>query len=340
MIRYDVGPYEVLDTLGSGGMGTVYLARDVRLDRRVALKFIRSDRSPSTDDDTQQRLLHEARAASVLNHPNVCHVYDVGGEGRDSWIAMEYVEGAPLASVIRSAGRLPPRDVIRLGRQIAEALAHAHDRGILHRDLKTANIVCDREGRPKILDFGIAACVVQDIAAEVTHSATSAKAPAVEGTLSYMAPEVIRGNAQDERSDLWSLGVILFEMLSGSLPFHGRNTFDLAAAIVQGDTAALPDHVPAPLTRIVARLLSRDPANRYSSATEAAAALDALTDVGKSAPARARVAVPWPQLLLTIGLVTIGVYAMWRLQRHTPLRLTEQRLISTGAFAPRAELLS
>jgi len=331
-----VGPYEILDTLGSGGMGTVYLARDVRLARKVALKFIRSDHSTSGDDDTQQRLLHEARAASVLNHPNVCHVYDVGGEGRDSWIAMEYVEGAPLASIVQSKGRLPPGDVIHLGRQIAGALAHAHERGILHRDLKTANIVCDREGRPKILDFGIAGRLVQEIATEVTRSATHADSAAFAGTLPYMAPEVIRGSAQDARSDLWSLGVVLFELLTGSRPFDGRNAFDLAAAIVQGNMTPLPEHVPAPLARIVVRLLSNNPAERYGTAAETAAALDALADDRHAIPAGTGVAGRWPLLLLTFVLLGFGLYGLWRLTRPARLQLTEQRLISTIETSHRA----
>ena len=330
-----VGPYEILDTLGSGGMGTVYLARDIRLSRKVALKFIHSDPSTSSDGDTQQRLLHEARAASILNHPNVCHVYDVGGEGRDSWIAMEYVEGASLASIVRSKGRLPPGDVIRLGRQIAGGLAHAHDRGVLHRDLKTANIVCDREGHPKILDFGIAGRIVQDIATEVTRSATHADSSAFAGTLPYMAPEVIRGNAQDARSDLWSLGVVLFELLAGSRPFDGRNAFDLAAAIVQGKMTPVPEHVPAPLARIVVRLLSNDPGHRYGTAAETAAALDALADDRETAPAT-RVRSRWPLLALIVLLLGLGSYGVWRLTRPAHLQLTEQRLISTIETAHRA----
>ena len=331
-----VGPYEILEILGSGGMGTVYLAQDARLSRKVALKFIHSHDSTSTDDDMQRRVLQEARAASVLNHPNICHVYDVGGEGRESWIAMEYVEGAPLAATIRSNGALPPDQVIRLGRQIAEALAHAHDRGVLHRDLKPANIVCDREGRPKILDFGIAGRLVQDIATEVTRSAAAADAPGISGTLAYMAPEVIRGNPQDARSDLWSLGVVLFEMLTGNLPFRGRNAFDLAAAIVQGDRAPLPERVPAPLSRLVTRLLSSDPADRYATAAETAAALDALAGDRRAVPTGARAGSRVALLVLAVAAVGLGSYGVWRLQRPAPRQLTEQRLVSTDESSHRA----
>ena len=240
-------------------MGTVYLANDVRLGRRIALKFIDPDRYAAPNADAQQQLMHEARAASGLNHPNICQVYDVGGEGRDSWIAMEYVEGQSLAAYLRARGRLTADETIRIGRQLADALAHAHGRGILHRDLKCANIACDLGGRPKILDFGIARRLVQD-ASEATRSAAHPASSAIEGTLPYMAPEVIRGEPQDERADLWSLGVVLYELLAGRRPFDGRNSYDLAAKITQGPAVQLPEDVPAPLAHVIGRLLSRDPA--------------------------------------------------------------------------------
>src|SRR4249920_474287 len=148
------GPYDVLSVLGAGGMGTVYLARDRRLGRDVALKVLHFD---DRDAESQRRrILHEARAASALNHPNICQIYDVGEADGAAWIAMEYVEGQPLQVAIPEHG-LPAATVIRLGVQIAGALAHAHERGVLHRDLKTANAVLSGDGRPKILDFGLAA---------------------------------------------------------------------------------------------------------------------------------------------------------------------------------------
>ena len=328
-----VGPYEILDTLGSGGMGTVYLARDPRLDRRIALKFIDAERFSSDDSDAQQRLLHEARAASGLNHPNICQVYDVGGEGRESWIAMEYVEGESLSSMIRGRG-LTPDATVHLGRQIAEGLGHAHQRGILHRDLKSANIVCDRDGRPKILDFGIARRLPKDNGKESTRIQTVAAASGIEGTLPYMAPEVIRGAPQDERSDLWSFGVVLYEMLTGTLPFTGQNSFDLAAAIVQG-AVQLPESVPAPLARIVARLLSREPAARYATAAETAAALDALSD-HPAKPQRGRRVLPPRYAVAVVALVAVTAAVAWWWRRDTALQLVEQRLISTSATPQRA----
>jgi Tol biopolymer transport system component len=316
-------------------MGTVYLARDSRLDRRVALKFLDPDRFPSDDHDVHRRLLHEARAASGLNHPNICQVYDVGGEGRDSWIAMEYVEGESLASIVRGRGRLTSAETVRIGRQLAEALAHAHERGILHRDLKSANIVCDRQGHAKILDFGIARRLAQDIAREATRTEAADTAPGVEGTLSYMAPEVIRGHAQDERSDLWALGVVLFEMLTGTLPFVGRNSFDLAASIVQGSPVQLPDTVSPSLAHVVTRLLSREPTARYASAAETAAALDALSEHRATTLHRRRVS---GSRYAIAGLTVVAIVASiaWWLRRDAPLRLGEQRLISASAAPHRA----
>ena len=309
-------------------MGTVYLARDSRLGRQVALKFIATDRAAGSAGDARQRLLREARAASVLNHPSICQVYDVGGEGREAWIAMEYVEGASLASVIRTRGPLPAAEVMALGRQIAEALAHAHHRGVLHRDLKGANIVCDRDGRPKILDFGIARQLVQHIADEVTRASVTGTGAAIEGTLPYMAPEAIRGEPQDERSDLWSLGVVLYEMCTGQLPFQGRNSLDLAAAIVNGSPAPIPDGVPQPLALVLSRLLSRDPSARHGTAAEVAAALgtsEATVVSRRPGAGLSRTVV----ITAAIVLTAIAAWAIWRLPRGTALTLTEQRLINT-----------
>jgi serine/threonine protein kinase len=149
------GPYTVLSIIGAGGMGTVYLARDERLGRQIALKILKATTAGDAEQN-RRRLVREAQAASSLNHPNICHIYDVGDADGQPWIAMEYVEGRTLQAIIPRDG-LPPRTVARMGAQLADALAHAHERGLMHRDLKSANVVCDRESRPKILDFGLAA---------------------------------------------------------------------------------------------------------------------------------------------------------------------------------------
>jgi serine/threonine protein kinase/Tol biopolymer transport system component len=331
-----VGPYEVISVLGSGGMGTVYLARDTRLDRRVALKFVCRDSSGAGGEGASRRILHEARAASALSHPNICHIYDVGGEGAEAWIAMEYIEGEPLSKVVASKGRLAPDDATRLGIQIADALEHAHGRGILHRDLKSANIVRDRSGRPKILDFGIAGRVPAQQTQEITRTDTGFDSQKLTGTLAYMAPEVIRGEATTERSDLWSLGVVLYEMLAGALPFRGRNMFDLTHEIVQGPAPRMPAHVPEPLARIVQRLLSKDPGERYANASAVAAALQVVGEAQR-APVLPAAPIRKVRLVLPIlGLAALAAFAVWRFERDRPLRLGEQRLVPADQAALRA----
>ena len=322
-----IGPYQILSVIGSGGMGSVYLAADRRLHRNVALKFIQPD--PTADADAVvARLLNEARAASALNHPNVCQVYDVGGEGRESWIAMEYVEGRPLSEVVRPAG-LPMHDVIRLGMQIADGLAHAHSRGILHRDLKPANVVCDSSGRARILDFGIARRLPGEVSDELSTAAVSVD-PAFAGTLAYMAPEVVRGETQDQRSDLWSLGVVLYEMATGKRPFHGDNVIDLAAAIVRDPPAPLPHDVPSPFASVVMRLLAKSPVERYATAGEVAAAL-LPPSTSPVLPAPRTGNSRWLMATTALLVVVIGTlgFLMWP-RDDGELRITQQRLLSAA----------
>jgi eukaryotic-like serine/threonine-protein kinase len=200
--------YRILEKIGEGGMGVVYRAHDDRLGRDVALKFLPPELLK--DKSARAQLIREARTASALNHPNICTVYDAGeSEGRD-YIVMEYVKGLSLASRIRYGGE-SDEGVIRYGGQIADALAHAHERGVIHRDLKTSNIVITEEGCAKVLDFGLAR---RKKAADADQTATSVEigdSPGA-GTLHYMAPEILRGEPLDARSDIWSLGVVLYEM--------------------------------------------------------------------------------------------------------------------------------
>ncbi len=328
-----VGPYEILHVLGSGGMGTVCLARDVRLGRQVALKFLQADLAAQDGDRGHRRLRTEARAASALNHPGICQIYDVGGEDEDAWIAMEYVDGTPLDTLI-ARGSLPADTVRRIGIQLANALAHAHERGIIHRDLKSANIVCDKDGHPKILDFGIAAQLPERVAHEVTRTSTSPASPSAAGSIPYMAPELLLGLPPDERSDLWSLGVVMYEMLTGRRPFSGRTSFETSKAILDGTIKPLPSSVPAPLARVVTRLLSRDPANRYARASELTAALD-VDAPHDEPPTRSRRRVHPALLMLAVACGLVAALVVWRVGRFTPLRLVEQRLVSTAEASHR-----
>ena len=267
-----LGPYEILGVIGAGGMGEVYRARDTRLGREVAIKLLTGDELP----DAAARLRTEARHVSALNHPNICTLHEIGSEQGRPFIVMELVEGETLSARI-APGALPFETVLSIGRQLANALAHAHARGIIHRDLKSANIVITADGRAKILDFGIAAKLPAMDFVEATRSVTALPASnEITGTLAYMAPEVLEGRPADARSDLWALGVVLAEMASGRRPFRGETGFALTSAILR-DPPDIPDAVPAALRGVTARLLAKNPAARYQSAAELLAALEALT---------------------------------------------------------------
>ena len=213
-----LGHYRLDAPLGAGGMGTVYRAYDTRLERVVAIKLL----IPSAGASESDSVLREARLASALNHPHICAVYEVGEAGGQAFIVMEHVEGQPLSSLIAPRG-LPSDDVVRYGAQVADAIAHAHDRGVVHCDLKPQNIIITGDGRAKVLDFGIA----RRLSAAAVNATTAASAttltPAIAGTLPYMAPEVLRGQRPDARSDIWSLGVVLHEMASGGRPFTANS---------------------------------------------------------------------------------------------------------------------
>lgn len=259
-----LGRYRLGERLGAGGMGVVYHAHDQLLRRDVAVKILR-------DQDAAGRLLREARSASALNHPNICTVHEVGEHDGRSFIVMEYVEGEPLSARVER-GALPPAEVIRVGDQLADALAHAHGRGVIHRDLKCSNAVVSREGRVKVLDFGIA---VRPSSAEVDTVTGPATDSDLTGTVAYMAPEILRGEPADPQSEMWSLGVMLYELAAGRRPFRGETTFALVASIAAGDPDPLPATVPPPLAGIIQRCLTRNRHERYQSARELKAALDA-----------------------------------------------------------------
>jgi TolB-like protein/cytochrome c-type biogenesis protein CcmH/NrfG len=280
MIEKILGPYRVLEKIGEGGMGEVYKARDTRLDRTVAIKVLPP--AMLADGTARARLLREARLASQLNHPHICTVHDVGEADGQVYIAMELVEGQSLSA--RLAGEaLPTEQVLRFGSQIADALAHAHAHGVVHRDLKSANVVITPEGRAKVLDFGLAKRLDEQNSDEITRLQASLTEPGmVVGTLGYMAPEQLRGEAADARSDIWALGVMLYEMASGARPFQGQTGFSLTSAILKEPHPPLPASVPAEVGATIARCLEKEPGRRYQQAGEVRAALDA-TQAGTAA---------------------------------------------------------
>ena len=266
--------YRVLDALGSGGNGVVYRAEDTELRRIVALKFLLEQ--AGADPKARERLRSEARTASSLNHPNICAIYEVGEQSGEVFIAMEYVEGKPLSKLIRPEG-LPVETVLRYGLQIASALEHAHNHGIVHRDLKPLNVVVTPQGDAKILDFGLARqSDPTKFDRQTLETVSTAVGTGLAGTFPYMAPEQFEGNGASPRTDIWSLGIVLYEMVAGSRPFHGENLYRLCTSIVRDAPPPLPPHTPPGLASVIHRCLEKEPARRYHSAGEARAALDAL----------------------------------------------------------------
>ena len=283
MIGRTLGPYEIVARIGAGGMGEVYRARDPRLARDVAVKVVAAGAQASGPLDAW--LLNEARQASALSHAHICHIYDVGETEGRTWVAMELVPGPTLADRI-ALGGLPADSVVRIGRQIASALAHAHDHGIIHRDLKAANIVLTHGGDAKVLDFGLAKRVGPAELHDVTRPRSGlGDDDSLAGTLPYMAPELLRGGEATARSDIWALGVLLYEMVCGRRPFEGRTGFELSSAILNDPVPALPETVQAPLEHAVRRCLEREPGARYQRAAEVYAALDAGAHHPASPPA-------------------------------------------------------
>jgi serine/threonine protein kinase len=269
-----IGHFRIVGRLGEGGMGVVYRARDEQLARDVAVKVLPAERLG--DPTARARLLREARSAAALNHPHICGVYEVGEEQGEAYIAMELVEGRPLSGIL-AAGALAPAEVARYGMQLADALAHAHSRGIVHRDLKSANVVINDDDRAKVLDFGLAKPFAGVDGEEATRTGVSlTEVGVVSGTLAYMAPEQFRGLPADARTDIWALGIVLHEMASGERPFQGETGFALSSAILNAPPAPLPASVPVELRAVVARCLEKDPARRYQSAGDVSAALQAI----------------------------------------------------------------
>jgi eukaryotic-like serine/threonine-protein kinase len=285
------GVYEIVSPLGAGGMGAVYKARDTKLVRLVALKFLRGEGSDG--DAARALLLREARSASALNHPNIATVYEVGESDGRAFIVMELVEGRTLNAVLER-GALAPETAVRYGLEVASALSHAHERGIVHRDLKPANIMITTAGSVKVLDFGLARRTSEGAQSAVTLSeAPDTEEGSVSGTLPYMAPETLRGELADARTDVWALGAVLYEMLIGRPPFDGRTAYEISSAILREPPKSFPSHVPLRLQVVIQRCLSKEPEHRYQRASEVHAALEAIgSDVAVAPPVPAAAAQP------------------------------------------------
>jgi tetratricopeptide (TPR) repeat protein len=316
LIGSTFGRYRIEARLGAGGMGVVYRAQDARLQRAVALKVLAPHLA--SEPDARRRFLTEARAAASLDHPNICTVYETGeAESGVPYIAMAYCEGETLRARV-ARGRVPPADAVGLALGMARGLAAAHGRGVVHRDVKPANVMIGPDGLVKLVDFGLARLVD-----------TTLTAPALaRGTFAYMAPELLRGQGADARSDLWSLGVVLYEMLTGTRPFRADSDAALLYAIAHQRPEPIGEvqkDVPAALAEVIHRLLQDDPALRYPSARDVARDLERLAGVSPTPTPvpgpmgrlqeeeRARVRAPKRWLIPTVvaaGVVAASLFAM------------------------------
>ena len=270
-----LGPYRIVSQLGSGGMGVVYLAHDPRLDRHVAIKLLPPDLT--RDETAKQRFLQEAKAASALDHPNICTIHEINEtDDGQLYLVMAHYEGETLKERI-ARGPLVLNDAIDIATQVGQGLAEAHGAGIVHRDIKPANLLVTKTGVVKILDFGLAKLAGTE---GVTQTGTTV------GTVAYMSPEQARGQQVDHRTDIWSLGVVLYEMLAGTPPFQWENLLSLSNAILEREQSSLTG--PSSSAQgVITRALHKDRAQRYQAVT------DLLGEPAPSPPRRARWVTPW-----------------------------------------------
>ncbi len=330
-----LGPYEIVAPIGAGGMGEVYRARDTRLSRDVAIKVLPA--LFASDADRLHRFEQEARAVGALNHPNILAIYDIGENEGAPYLVTELLEGKTLRERLQG-GALPIRKALDFGVQTAAGLAAAHEKGIVHRDLKPENIYVTNDGRVKILDFGLAkvsppqtaggeqTLVSRDARTELDTHPIKTEPGAVLGTVGYMSPEQVRGLPADARSDLFSLGTILYEMVSGQKPFHGDSAVETMNAILKEDPpefTATNRAVPPVLERIIRRCLEKNPSERFQSAHDLGFALEAISGASSaSGPAPAGIAPPEKQrkwilpaaAILLVGLAVgfIAAYTVFR----------------------------
>ena len=285
-----LGPYEIRSPLGTGGMGEVYRAADSKLGRDVALKVILQEFAQNSQ--LMARFQREAQVLASLNHTNIAAIYGLEDSADMRALVMELVEGPTLADRIRE-GAIPLEEALPIAKQIAEALEYAHERGIVHRDLKPANIKVTHDGKVKVLDFGLAKALQGDAAPKnISNSPTltldATKAGIILGTAAYMSPEQAKGKAVDRRADIWSFGVVLFEMLSGRQVFVGETATDIMAAVVraQPDWTVLPKNLPRRVRELLQRCLVKDEKRRLRDIGEARLALDdaMLDDATHAAP--------------------------------------------------------
>jgi eukaryotic-like serine/threonine-protein kinase len=340
-----IGHYRIVEKIGSGAMGEIFRARDERLGRDVALKLIRQ--SSGENPDHLRRFEFEARAAAALNHPNIVAVYDVGTNDGTPYIVCELLEGQTLRKRLLE-GALPVRQALDYALQIVQGLIAAHDRRIIHRDLKPENLFLTTEGRIKILDFGVAKLQspVEESGRSVEDLTTITKSGAVIGTVAYMSPEQLRGKAVDHRSDIFSVGAILYEMLTGNRAFRGETEVDTITAVLREEPPEIDlrqTSIALPFQQIVKHCLEKEPENRFQSARDLGFALETLSDPSdarKPRPARPVAGRSFAIAAIAGALVAATVLLLWNPWRQPPVspsyqRLTfEQGTVYSARFAP------
>ena len=314
--------YTLENEIGRGGMGVVYRALDTRLGRAVAIKMLPP--GATTDPERNRRFIQEARAASALNHPNIVTIYDIDEEGDTTFIAMELVEGTPLDQVI-AGGALPVVTALDYGRQITAALAAAHASGIIHRDIKPGNIMITRDGRVKVLDFGLAK-LIERSPTEATMTALGTRPGFIMGTAAYMSPEQAEGRPVDARSDIFSFGAVLYEMLTGKRAFAGHSDVGLITAILRDQPApvhTVRSDVPTAVERIVERCLAKDPSARYPNTAALKQELETAhaTLTRPNDPMWRRPAIAIPVVLVLLAFAAFGGWQMLQARRAREARL-------------------
>jgi serine/threonine protein kinase len=328
MIGSTISHYRILSQIGAGGMGVVYLAEDSRLHRKVALKFL--PQTVAHDSAVKARFMLEAEAASALDHPNIATVYEVGEHDGEPFIAMAYYEGETLKQRLEH-GRLPVSMVASIVEQVASGLTAAHAAGIVHRDLKPANILLRNDGQVKILDFGLAKMLaIEETRARMTRVGSTV------GTVAYMSPEQVRGDDVDQRSDVWALGVVLYEMLTGRLPFEGTHPVALMSAILSNappSLTSLAPEAPVELQQVVAGALAKDRNARQLTSADvarlvtayrvrASGAVPGMSPALSHVFARKGVVVP-----AALGLLLAAAGSLWAVNRNANIRWANEHAL-------------
>src|SRR5438309_3192107 len=323
-----LGPYEIVSPLGAGGMGEVYRARDTRLDRTVAIKILPEHLSGSPE--ARQRFDREARAISSLSHPNICHLYDVGARDGISYLVMEYLEGETLADRLRK-GSLSLEQVLRVGAEICEGLEKAHRSGVVHRDLKPANIMLTKSG-VKLLDFGLAKPTIAVGAGSASASLATMSQPLtvegmIAGTFQYMAPTQLEGKDADVRSDIFALGTVLYEMVTGRRAFEGKTTASTIAAILASEPkpiSSMQPMTPPTLDRVVTTSLAKDPDERFQTVHDLKLQLKWIAETAPpTAPPTVR---PLRERWAWISVVVILAAALLALYSRMPPNVSQPTL--------------